>query len=181
HQNGAELDRADTLRLWRSFLVARDFTLVCEPLATLGESLALSRQTASSSGVARGQFDVGAYERPQAVLIEVDRDGRRRRTEAFAVDRLGGAVARLYERYAEILPDGPARDRAAATARSVAAVLNRLRDPDAYAAVLAPDVEFLDHQPVGLPPGRGAKAFLRGLRTLIELTDDTTLRVDAVL
>ena len=44
-------------------------------------------------------------------------------SEIFAADRLGDAVARLYERYAELLPDGPARARAAATARSVAAVV----------------------------------------------------------
>ena len=37
------------------------------------------------------------------------------RSEVFAADQLGAAVARLYERYAELLPEGPARERAAAT------------------------------------------------------------------
>src|SRR5262249_18548363 len=128
-----------------------------------------------------GRFDVGAYEKTQVVLIEVDGEGRRRLTEVFAIDRLGGAIARLYELYIEIVPDGPARDRAATTARSVAALLNRFRDPDAFATALAPAVESVDHQPLGLSSARGAEAFLRGLRTLIELTDDTTLPVDAVL
>ncbi|MGH9670631.1 MAG: hypothetical protein ACRD3A_11035, partial [Terriglobales bacterium] len=59
--------------------------------------------------------------RTQIILIEADAQGRHRRQEAFAADRLGDAVARLYERYADLLPDGPARARAAATARSVAA------------------------------------------------------------
>ncbi len=81
----------------------------------------------SASGFAGGKFDVGAYERDEIILIEVDAQGRRRRLEVFAADRLGDAVARLYERYAELLPDGPARDRAAATARSVAAVRGTAR------------------------------------------------------
>ena len=38
-----------------------------------------------------------------------------------AVEHLGDAIVRLYERYAELLPDGPEQARAAATAHSVAA------------------------------------------------------------
>src|SRR5262249_645634 len=156
-------------RLWRATIEAPDGELAFEPLATLGDALALFRQRVSASAATGKKFDFGPYEVELFALLEVDGEGRRRLTEVFAIERLGDAVARLYQRYAEILPDGPVRARAAATARSVAAVLNRLRDPDVYATVLAPAVEFIDHQPVGLPPGRGAKAFLRGLRTLIEL------------
>ena len=58
-------------------------------------------------------------------LLEVDDCGRWLRSEIFAADRLGDAVARLYERYAELLPDGPERERAAATARSVAAMASQ--------------------------------------------------------
>ena len=81
-------------------------------MATLGEALALCRMSWSSSGVAGGGFDVGAYENEQIALIEVDARGQRRHGEFFADDRLGDAVARLYELYAELLPDGPARERA---------------------------------------------------------------------
>src|SRR5439155_11661812 len=97
---------------------AADLKFRHEPLATLGESLALLRLSISASGVAGRKFDVGAYERELIVLSEIDRRG-----ELFAVDQLGAAVARLYELYAELLPDGPARVRAAATARSVVALL----------------------------------------------------------
>src|SRR5262249_57885460 len=76
----------------------------------------------AASGVVGARCEVGPYRRDVVALIEVDSSGRRRRTEDFAIDRLGDAVARLYERYAELLPDGPARTRAAATARSVAAL-----------------------------------------------------------
>src|SRR5262249_59464649 len=93
-----------------------------EPLVTLGDSLALFRQWVSASGVAGEKFDVGAYEIEIINLTEVDAQGRWR-TEVFATDHLGDAVIRLYERYAELLTDGPARAIAAATARSVAAGL----------------------------------------------------------
>jgi ketosteroid isomerase-like protein len=57
----------------------------------------------------------------------------------------------LYERYAELLPDGPARAQATATARAVATVPGPM-SLDRYAAIIGPDVEFVDHRPVGLPP-----------------------------
>ena len=121
---GATYDGQGLLAHWRALLRARDPTYRHEPLATLGDSLALNRMSMSASGIARGKFDVGPYEHEVVLLIEVDAHGRRPvRTEAFAADRLSDAVARLYERYAELLPDGPARVRAAATARSVATML----------------------------------------------------------
>ena len=54
------------------------------------------------------------------------------------------AIARLYERYAEILPEGSERARAAATARSVAAMTGFL-DHDRMAAAVAPAIEVVDH------------------------------------
>ena len=98
----------------------------------------------------------------QLILIEVDAQGRRRRHEVFASDRLGDAVVRLYERYAELLPDGPERARAAATARSVAAMLGPF-DLDRCATVLAPAVEAVDHRILGTWSARGAEALLRAL------------------
>ena len=160
HTTGATYDRQGALATWRSLLRARDPTYRHEPLATLGDSLALCRQSMSASGFAGRTFDVGAYESEQIVLIEVDAQGRRRRAEVFAADRLGDAVARLYERYAELLPDGPERTRAAATARSVAAMLGPF-DLDRYATAFAPDVEFVDHRTVGFGSARGAEALLR--------------------
>src|SRR5262249_56459718 len=65
-----------------------------EPVAPLGDSLALSRQSTSARGFAGGTFDVGAYERELIDLTEVDAQGRWR-AEGFAADRLGDAGARL--------------------------------------------------------------------------------------
>src|SRR5262249_26867672 len=118
HANGATYDREGTLTTWRSLLKVRDATYRQGPPATPGNSLALCRQCTSAPGVAGKRFDVGAYEIEQLALIEVDAGGRRRRTEILAADHLGDAVVRLYECYAELLPDGAARARAAATARS---------------------------------------------------------------
>ena len=77
-----------------------------------------------------------------------------RRGELFATERLGDAMARLYERYADLLLDGPARVRAAATARSVATMLGPF-DPrmgDAFAS----SVEFVDHRALIACPRRVA-------------------------
>ncbi len=180
HSTGAELDRSQLRHSMRSFLDAENFTLACDPLATLGDRLALFRDSMSASGVARGNLDVGAYERESIVLSEVDAEGRRRRTEYFAPRRLDDAIARLYERYAELLPDGPERTRAAATARSVAA-LQRELDVDRWATAISPAVEFIDHRHLGLPARRGAKEHLDHLRTLFELADDVATRTDDVL
>ena len=83
-------------------------------------------------------------------------------------------------RYADLLPDGPARDRAAATARSVAKLPGPL-SLDGLGTIIGPDVEFVDHGPVGLPPSRGREAYLDSVRSFLELVDDTSNRVEDVL
>src|SRR5262249_48170305 len=87
---------------------------------------------------------------------------------------LGNAVARLYERYAEMLPDGPARTRAAAIARSAALALQL----DAEA--LAPGIEVVDHRTLGTWSARGAEEGLRHTRALLDLAD-VALRDDDIL
>ena len=72
----------------------------------------------SASALASRKFDVGAYDIEKIDVVEVDAQGRARRVEDFAPDHLGDAVARLYERYAELLTDGPAHDRAAGMGRA---------------------------------------------------------------
>src|SRR5262249_56202577 len=111
HTTGATYGRQGLLASYRSLMGARDPKCHGEPLATLGDSLALSRLSLSASGLVGRTFDVGPYEKDDLHLIEVDAQGRRRWVEIFAVGHLGDAVARFYERYAELLPDGPARTR----------------------------------------------------------------------
>src|SRR5262245_27770099 len=85
-----------------------------EPLATLGNSIALYRTALAPQRVA---------------LVELNARGELHRAEEFAAERLGEAVVRLYERHAELMPAGPRRDRAAAIARSIAAAIGPL-DPE---------------------------------------------------
>src|SRR5262249_44645010 len=148
--------------------------------ATLGDSLALCRVSVSASGVAAGDFDVGPYEGDRIFLVENDSTGCRRRSEVFLSEDLGAAVIRLYERYADLLPAGPPRARAAATARSVAAMPGPM-SLDRLSAIFGPDVEFVDHRPVGLPSSRGREAYLRLLQSFLDLADDPANRVDDVL
>jgi class 3 adenylate cyclase len=178
HPTGATYDRQRALAETRRSLPSyENLTFTHEHLATLGESLALCRLSVSASGVADGDFDVGAYETEEVTLIEVDAQGRRRWVEIFAEDRLGDAIARLYERYAELLPDGPARARAAATAHTVATI----GDADRWASVIWSVAEFVDHRTVGIGAVRGAEAMLRVIGSLREAADDLTTRVDDIL
>src|SRR5262249_39241794 len=163
------LDRQGWITSWRSLLHAQEPTCRHEPIATLGESLALCRRSVSGRGFAGAQFDVGPYEKEEIALTEVDTHGRQTRYDDFAEDRLGDAIARLYERYAELLPGGPEHTRAAATARSVAAVLGPF-DPDGIAAAYAPDVEVVDHRILGTWSARGAGA-LQNFRAVLEVAD----------
>src|SRR5262249_30239274 len=149
---------------YRSLMGARDPKCHGEPLATLGDSLALFRMSMSASGLVGRTLDVGPYEKEDIHLVEVDAQGRRRWGEAFAVNHLGDAVAGLYERHAELLPDGPARTRAAAIARSVALSLRPF--DDRYAEALAPAIDVVDHRTLGTWSARGAEEWLRHWRAL---------------
>jgi hypothetical protein len=177
---GAKYDRRKMLAVWQGLLRARDGTYRIEPLATLGDSLALCRQSGSASGVIAQKFDVGAVEFDSIILVEVDGQGRRGRTEIFAADRLGEALVRLCEHYAELLPDGPDRSRTAAAARALAAALGPF-DLDRYATGFAPEIVYVDSRTLGLPPAHGAEAVLHLLGTLLEVADDVTTRIDDVL
>src|SRR5262249_44618249 len=90
---------------------------------------------------------------------------------------LGDAVARLYERYAELLPEGPERSRVAATARTITTILTL--DPNRR--VFARDMECVDHRGLGLWSARGAEAALRRVRALFELAHDVPVRIHDVL
>jgi class 3 adenylate cyclase/tetratricopeptide (TPR) repeat protein len=175
HATGAAYDREGSLRIWRSLLKADDLTCRYEPLATLGESLALCRASISASGVSAGAFDVGAYEGAELHLIETDAEGRGRRADMFPEHHLGDAIARLYVRHAELLPEGPERTRAAATARSIV----ELPKNDGWP--FAAEIEFLDHRTVGMGAMRGAEAVIESFRPLFDLTTGSVARFDDVL
>src|SRR5207248_617818 len=71
---------------------------------------------------------------------------------------------------------GTARARAAATARSVVALLG---PPDRWP--FAPDAEATDHRTVGFGSLRGGDAVLEAIRALLQLSDEFVTRIDDVL
>src|SRR5262249_2320316 len=176
HTTGATYDGLGVLASRHALLRADDLKFQHEPLATLGDSLALFSLSISASEVAGGKFDVGAYEREIVVLDERDARGRTWRSELFPIDRLADAVTRLYECYAERLADGHERLRAAATARAVAALVG---PPDCW--LFAPDAEATDHRNVGFGSVRGGEAVLQAIRALLQLSEDFTARLDDIL
>ena len=120
HPTAATYGRRGMLATWRSFFGAKHFTRRSEMLATLGDSLALMHHALSAEGFPEERLaSAGLVEIAEFVVSEIDALGRFRRMEIFGAHQLGAALARLYERYAELLPAGPANERAAAaTARS---------------------------------------------------------------
>ena len=181
YTTGVVFDRQGELGTLRALLKAQNPAVASETLATLGDLLALKREATSASGFVGRTFDVGAYEKKEIVLFEVDAEVRQRRREVFALDRLGDAVVRLYERYAELLPDGPARKRAAATARSVAVYCSGPFDPDRLAAVNAPDIEAVDHRILGHWFAHGAEALLRQNRSWFDVAGEIAVRDEDIL
>jgi hypothetical protein len=180
HTIGTTLSRAELISMFDDVMQSRNLTSRSDVLATLGETLALARVAWAASGFASATVDVGAMEGGRILLVEVDEQGRRTRHEFFGEDKLYDAVARLYERYAETLPDGPERVRAAATARAYAAI-GHLGDRERYRSALDPAIEFLDYRPLGLPSRHGAEQVVEGTGTLVELSTDVDSRVDDVL
>ena len=107
---------------------------------------------------------------------------RVRRLEIFAPDRLGDAIARLYERYAELLPDGPERTRAAATARSVAVLLGPRRPRSLGDGARARRrVHRSPVRRVARIRARSRSRAARNAAALLEVADGVSNRIDDVL
>src|SRR5262249_9459231 len=176
HTVGTVFDREGALSSFRKMLRGRDLIYHYDLVATLGDSLALARTFVRSSGVARGDVDVGPYESDNVALVETDAAGRYRTLESFRAENLGDAVVRLYERNAGLQPDGPAREGAAATACSMAGLLG---PPDRWP--FAPEAEAVDNRTVGFGSVRGRDAVLAAIGALGQRTGGFATRIDAVL
>ncbi len=182
HPTGLTYDRPALLESFRrGFQTTRGLVVRHEALATLGDALCLSRQRMSIDSVDDETVSVGAAEIETLMLEEVDATGRRSRTEVFAIDHVAEAIARLYERYAEILPDGPERRRAAATARSIEVTSMSPDDVDRAATVIAPDFASVDHRPLSTWSMRSGAAFLEHLRALRDVAAAVVIRTYDIL
>jgi class 3 adenylate cyclase len=176
---GAQIDGARGLERFRTMGPSDGLAVSLEIVATLGDSLALVRDATSFDRPSPDGLSFGASR--QLALVETNAGGQPVRVEIFAEDHLAEAVVRLYERHGELLPAGPARERAEAVARTAAALLGTA-DLERWAAVLAPGIEFTDPRNVGRGTVVfGAEPLLRSVRVLMELSDDFGIRVDDVL
>ena len=101
----------------------------------------------------------------------VDAAGRLMSSEVFAPDRLGDAIARLYARHAELLPDGPERERAAMMARAVTTMLTRSTE-HRLEDVSTPDIAAVDHRSVGMGAVTGSDLWQRWRAASDELMQD---------
>src|SRR5262245_19750963 len=88
HTTGSTSDGGGAIRLYRYLLRAEEPACRHEPLATLGDSLALFRQSTSARGVAGGTFDVGAYY--QGILSRLEAASRGRWLAATVTDQHHG-------------------------------------------------------------------------------------------
>jgi class 3 adenylate cyclase/tetratricopeptide (TPR) repeat protein len=181
HTTGIVFDRQGALSSFGYLISARNPTCRSEPMATLGDALAICHFSASASGVGRGRLDVGAYEKEEIHLNEVDAEGRRRRGEVFATDHLNEAIARLYERYAELLPEGVARTRAATTARVVATTMRKDGDAERWRTACTSDAEMIDNRQLGTWNARGADAIVEQMGSLRDVADGIDLRTLEIL
>ena len=181
HPTVASYGRRGILTTWRSLFRAKRLAWRKEVLATLGDSLALTRQVISVEGLAEDDLSaVGCLELEEVGLWDVDAHGRSQRMEVFAPDHAGDAIARLYERYAELLPDGPARSAAAVTAHAFA-VMQLPVDLARMATVLAASVECVDHRHSGTWSLQGVEQALEHFRLQEELTTGFSTRDEDVL
>ena len=180
HPNGATYGREGQLVSSRRMMQSPHFEVRYEPLATLGESLCLYRGIVTGSGRPRADFDVAEYEVEYLNIVELDAVGRTGYSEVFSPNHLGAAIARLYERYAEELPEGPSRERAAVAARAVTFMLTPGDAPPDMSLLYAPTYEDVDHRRVGygtLSPDQANK--LAG--SFKDVADRIRIRVDDVL
>jgi len=182
HPTAATYGGPQLIAMLRAFWRAKNLVLRQDVLATLGDSLALVRRSFKHDGAEANLGSIGPVEVDVLCLCEADdHEPTTRRWEVFAEDRLGDAIARLYERHAELLAEGAERDRAAATARALGTMLSAPNDIEHVATVIAPDFESIDHRHLSTWSLRGGDAFLEHMRALQAVADDIVIGVDDVL
>ncbi|MFN2426687.1 MAG: AAA family ATPase, partial [Candidatus Binatia bacterium] len=181
HVHGLEYEHdAVVERVRLMFAESTDGAFRHDYLATLGEFLALCRLHQTASGSLAYGIPVGETASVILLLIEADEEGCARRIETFRDDALGDAVVRLYERHAECLPEGPARERAVTTAR----VMRMTSAPFAVEPgepLFDPDIEVVDHRIMGSWSASGAKDYMRHLVGLREVARDAVVRDEEIL
>lgn len=182
HATGATYGRQGMLATWRSMFRAASMERRQEEIATLGEDLAVGRHVITLEGLAEKHVSAfGSVEIDEVVLSEVDATGRIRCFELFPSDRLGGALIRMYERYAERQEDADAG--AARRARGMARALSVSEGPidvDGITAATSESIEVVDHRVLGGWSARSREEWLHHWQAHFGLADDSRGRYDDV-
>jgi class 3 adenylate cyclase len=170
HPTGLSYGRRQMLTTWKSIVRARRLSFRNEHLASLGESLTLDRHVVWFEGFGESHIaDVGPSEVEEITLIQTDARGRWIHVELLAPDRLGDAIARLYE-----------RSGGAGAARSFAD-MQRAFMGDPLANPFAPTLVAVDHRLPGIGTLHGDAAALAAVRAFLDLVRDVHWSVDDVL
>jgi ketosteroid isomerase-like protein len=182
HSTGTTFGKPETMATWLGAFQAEQLAYQMELLATLGESLVLGRQRTSISGLAGESFEDFGPAQMDGLIVAEDAGTGFQRAEEFGLDRLGPAIVRLFERYAEILPEGPERGHRTTAARVMALVLSA--EPgnlDDLRADIDPGFESVDRRPLRTWSGRGGEALLEHMRALQEVANGLAMPVTEVL
>lgn len=179
HAAGTTYGADELVESLRLLYQGEDPRYAVEVLATLGPHLSLVREHHGARALADGRLDVAEFAHETIRLSEVGDDGRYERSESFPVDRLGDAVVRMYERYGERTADGPERERALGTARSIRSFSGAL-GIDGLRERTARDCQVVDHRVLGTWSG-DPRAVGDHLEGLAQLASDVRVRDEDVL
>jgi hypothetical protein len=119
----------------------------------------------------------GASEAEYLGIGEVDAAGRGITDVVFDPNDLDDAHAELDARYAA--GEAAAHALVTATMHAFRSAFGE-RDWDALAALFVPDLVVNDHRRLGWETLRGPAAYVRALRSLVDLAPDVRLRLDHV-
>lgn len=180
HRLGVTYGYDEMLETTRRFARLDDAEFHQQPIATLGESLAVVRRRWGGSSRGGHRFDVGVFENEAVSVLEADGRGLLCRQEVFSPDHLSKALSCLYRWHSESLPEGPARDRAAATSRAVGALIGAF-EAERVAAACSPDVEVHDHRRVGFGVLKGPEAVGAAVQALVDLSETIEVHIHDVL
>lgn len=181
HQTGVHYGLEAFAHTWRGILAAKHVAFAPQLLAGLGKSLALQRHVLTLDGVSGANYQhMGQAEVEELSVLEIGADGKCLRVDSFAGDRLGAAVACVYERFALSHPPGPARDRAMASARVMHAHEGPIA-PERIRAALDPAHRCIDHREFGTWNATSADELVQHYRAQLELAPDFNLRIADVL
>jgi hypothetical protein len=169
------------VKTWGAFIESGEAVRVeSEPIASLGDRLALSRIRVAMAGAELRRMSLGEFEIDELTVATVDEHGRLVQIVGYPARRLGDALVALYERYAELV-GAEDRARATVTAASLKAMYGAPHSVDVLRAALHADVVTIDHRPGAPPPSRGAGALLRSTFDGAGVGSDIVVRVDDVL